>query len=180
MDHPITLETVISFLLETPLFADLDPAELAEVVRIMQVQRLRDGQVVFTEGSRGDAWFVIFEGKAEVTKEMPFGPPRQLAMIDERSCFGEMAILDGSDRSATVTARGELTLFRFRKVLFEELMAEGSLAAYKLVAAMARLLSQRHRRLTQQISDMMDQEEPTGQYVRNEIGGLVDQYKVSE
>ena len=44
MDASLTLERIVNFLLETPLFRDLDPTELAEVVRIMQVQRVRSGQ----------------------------------------------------------------------------------------------------------------------------------------
>jgi CRP-like cAMP-binding protein len=64
-----------------------------------------------------------------------------------------MAILDGRPRSATVRAREPLTLFQFREARFTELLEEGSLAAYKLVLAMARMLSLRHRELTRQLSE---------------------------
>ena len=46
MDQPITLETAIAFLVATPFFDGLDPADRAEVVRIMEVQRLQDGEEI--------------------------------------------------------------------------------------------------------------------------------------
>jgi CRP-like cAMP-binding protein len=64
-----------------------------------------------------------------------------------------MATLDSGPRSATVIAREPVTLFRFREARFTELLDEGSLAAYKLVLAMARMLSLRHRELTRQLSE---------------------------
>jgi CRP/FNR family transcriptional regulator, cyclic AMP receptor protein len=181
MDTPVTLEHVIRFLLETPLFEDLEPSELAEVVGIMQVQRLREGQRVFGEGDEGDAWYVIFDGDVAVTKDTAFGPGRTIALLDSRSIFGEMAVLDGSARSAAVTARGETTLFKFPRLDFQELVEGGSLAAYKLVYAMARVLCQRQRAITQQLSDVIEAQpaEPKG-VLKASLGDLLDTYSVSE
>jgi CRP-like cAMP-binding protein len=153
MDQPITLETVVRFLVETPLFDRLDAAERAEVARIMEIERLVDGEQVFREGDSGDAWYVIFEGQASVLKHVEDGQ-LHIAVLERGSCFGEMAILDGQARSASVIAQGPLTVFRFRRARFEELLDEGSLGAYKLVLGMARMLSQRHRNLTQTLSDL--------------------------
>jgi CRP-like cAMP-binding protein len=87
-------------------------------------------------------------------------------------------VIDGSARSATIRAQSDLTLFRFRRGSFQDLLEEGSLAAYKLVLAMARILSQRHRRLTQQISELVEQDHAhKGQ---SPLGTLADSYKVSE
>ncbi len=178
---PVTLEAVISFLVQTPLFEDLDPTELAEVVQIMQVQRLRDGQLVFSEGDPGDAWFVIFRGQCIVTKNASFGPARTIAILDPRSCFGEMAVLDGSPRSAGVAVRGEATLFKFRREDFQSLLDAGSLSAYKLVFAMAQVLTQRQRNLTQQLSEVMeDKGDVGGDVLREQLQDLVDEYTVSE
>lgn len=155
MDQPISLENVISFLVATPLFGGLDPVERADVVRIMEVRRLNAGEKVFHEGDPGDAWYVIFEGRVRVVKNTPTGP-MAIASLEPGACFGEMAILDGSARSATIEATEPLTVFRFRRAQFDELLEEGSLAAYKLVAAMARVLSERHRQLTQRLAAIGD------------------------
>jgi CRP-like cAMP-binding protein len=181
MDNPVTLEQVISFLLETPLFEDLTPNELAEVVQIMLFQRLRDGQWVFQEGDEGDAWFVIFRGECVVTKNAPAGPARTIALLQGRACFGEMAILDGSSRSATIRARGDVTVFKFPRDSFQELLSRGSLAAYKLIYAMARVLCGRQRTITQQLTNVIEDEGETGQTsLRDQLQSLVEEYKVSE
>jgi CRP/FNR family transcriptional regulator, cyclic AMP receptor protein len=150
MDEPISLDTVIAFLPETPLFDGLDPAERAEVVRVMEVQRFTDGEVIFREGDEGDAWYVIFAGQARVLKATD-GGLTEIRVMQRGECFGEIAILEGDTRSATVEAVGPLTLFRFRRSRFQQLLDQGSLGAYKLVLGMARMLSQRHRELTQRV-----------------------------
>ncbi len=167
MDQTISLDTIVGFLVSTPFFDRLDPAERAEVVRIMEVQRLTDGEEIFHEGDPGDAWYVILEGGARVLKDAD-GGPRELAVLKRGACVGEMAILDGEGRSATVKAIGPLTLLRFRRARFEKLLELGSLGAYKLILAMARMLSLRHRRLTAQLSKGASK------------GDSVDEYQISE
>ena len=151
----ITLEQIITFLLETPMFGDLDPAELSQIVHIMQVQRVRDGHPIFREGDPGDAWYVVFSGAAEVQKTSEFLPSRTIATLGPRACVGEMAILDHSPRSATVVARGDTTVFRFPRADFEELLADGNLSAYKLIYEMAKVLALRARNTTQKLADAL-------------------------
>ena len=74
MELSLTLEQVIDFLLETDLFCDLDAGELGDIVQIMQLQRFRPEQAIFSEGDAGNAWFVIYEGSARVEKRDPFTP----------------------------------------------------------------------------------------------------------
>jgi CRP-like cAMP-binding protein len=152
MDQSISLESVVAFLMSVPLFERLDSAELAEITRIMEVRRLIEGEEVFHEGEAGDAWYVVYQGQVQVLEEAE-GHLREIAAIGRGGAFGEMATLDRGPRSATVRAREPLTLFRFREARFSELLDEGSLAAYKLVLAMARMLSLRHRELTRQLSE---------------------------
>ena len=71
MNGELTLEQVIAFLVDAPMFGDLDASELSQVVQVMQVQRLRAGQWVFREGDIGDAWYVVFDGEVEVVDESP-------------------------------------------------------------------------------------------------------------
>ena len=93
MELSLTLEQVIDFLLETDLFCDLDAGELGDIVQIMQLQRFRPEQAIFSEGDAGNAWFMIY-GAARVEKRDPFTLTRQVAVLGPHACFGEMAILD--------------------------------------------------------------------------------------
>lgn len=175
----LTLESIITFLLETSMFRDLESDELAEIVRIMQIQRVRDGQVIFREGEPGDAWYVIHHGAVAVTKARLLGPSEELARLHERACFGEMALIDGSPRSATVRSVGDGTLFRFPKGAFDTLLAEGNLAAFKLVMEMAKVLCARQRRLTQQISHLMATS-PGTEEMREHFMPVIEEHTVSE
>ena len=178
MGSTITLESIITFLLETPMFGDLDAAELSEIVHIMQVLRLRDGQTVFREGDRGDSWYVLFEGAAEVLKDTGL-ETRSIAELGPRACFGEMAILDGSTRSATVKATSEATAFRFHKDAFDSLLASNNLAAYKLVYQMARVLARRQRETTTRLADLLETDTQT-RPVADALRPIVDRSAVTE
>lgn len=169
-DTVVTLDAVVTFTVSTPLFNGLDPAERAEVARIMEVQRRTVGEAVFHEGEPGDAWYVVFEGRARVLK-MTRGGEREIAVLERGACFGEIAILDGETRSATVRADGPLTVFCFRRARFQQLLDQGSLGAYKLVLEIARMLAQRHRRLTHQVAELSAKSGP---------GGQASQYQTSE
>ena len=177
MNGGLTLEQIINFLLDAPMFGDLDASELSQIVHIMQVQTLRDGQVVFNEGDPGDAWYLVYEGKVEVMKDAGEGS-RQVTVLGQRSCFGEMAILDGSPRSATVRAIGAMTAFRFARVDVNELLAQGNLAAYKLVYQIALVLVSRQRRTTQRLVELYDEPRPT--QVRETIEPIIDVSSVAE
>jgi CRP-like cAMP-binding protein len=177
MSATITLEQIINFLLEAPMFGDLDPTELSQIVHIMQVQRIREGQAIFREGDAGDAWYVIYEGSASVYKNAA-GPQRSIASLGPRSCFGEMAILDHSPRSATVVATTESTVFRFPRREFEGLLASDNLAAYKLIYEMAKVLCSHARVTTQQLSEALANTESDVLHARAQR--LVEGQSVSE
>jgi len=180
IDQPISLDAVIAFLVASPLFRDLDAEERADVVRIMEIQRLQKGEEVFHEGDAGDSWYVIYEGQVEVTTASSSGDERPLSVLDTGSGFGEMAMLDGSPRSATVRATGPLTLFRFRRPRFDELLGDGSLGAYKLVLAMAKEMSLRLRRLTRQVAERMGNSSSGTDPVPAQVSDLIAAYQISE
>jgi CRP/FNR family transcriptional regulator, cyclic AMP receptor protein len=162
-EHPsITLEQIITFLLDTPMFENLDEAELSQIVQIMQIRQYRDGQYFFREGDDGDAWYVLYEGNAAVTRFVEMGPSQEIASLSPRACFGEMAIVDRQPRSATVRARGRCVVFRFPHDDFAQLLHEDNVAAYKLVVQMARVLSERQRLVNQQLSELLAERETAG------------------
>jgi CRP-like cAMP-binding protein len=166
MEQSISIDGIIAFLVSTPLFEGLDPVERADVARILEVTRFRADETVFREGEAGDAWYVIASGTARVVKQGA-GGSTELARLNAGDCFGEMAILDGSPRSATIEAATDVTLYRFRRARFEDLLDQGSLGAYKLVLAMARTLSVRQRELSRRMVEMQS-------------ASVVTQYLVSE
>lgn len=173
----LALEEIINFLLDTPMFGDLDANELSQVVHIMQVRSLEAGEHVFRETEPGDAWYVMYEGEVEVVKDSGDGL-RVVANLGPRTCFGEMAILDGSARSATVIARTAVTAFRFPRIEFNELLNSGTLAAYKLVYEIALVLVSRQRQTTTRLVQLLKTDAPA--VVRQGLSPIVDHATVAE
>lgn len=177
MTHGLTLETVIAFLMDAPLFGDLSGPELSNLVHTMQVREFDTGEWIFREGDPGEAWYVICAGEVEVIKESTSGE-RVIALLAARACFGEMAILDGSPRSASVRTTAKTLAFRFPRTAFSRLLDSGNLAAYKLVHQMAMVLASRQRRTTSRLVELMASA-PKGE-LRDVLAPLVYQSSVAE
>ena len=157
MRPDLTLERIINFLLEVDMFASLSISELSEIVSIMDIQKYKEGDIIFVEGDIGDAWYTIFNGRVSVEKHTPFSSDSSVASLGKSTCFGEMAILDDAPRSATITVQEETLLFRFSRTKFERLLDDGRLGAYKLVYGMACVLAQRQRQLNIRITELVQE-----------------------
>jgi CRP-like cAMP-binding protein len=120
---------------KVPLFADLDSRELEEIAGSMQERRVAAGETVLQQGAGGAGFFVIEEGQAEVSVD---GEPRRT--IGPGDYFGEIALLTGSDRTATVTARTDMVCFGMTPWEFKPLVESNSAIAWKLLTAMAQKL----------------------------------------
>lgn len=177
MTASLSAEKTLQFLLDAPMFGDLSPQELTRIVDIVEVQEVPDGGGVFAEGDPGDAWYVVYDGEVEVLKGEG-DKERAIAILGRRACFGEMAILDGSPRSATVRARGPLTVLRFARRDFAALLKADTLAAYKLVHQIALVLVSRQRRTTSRLVEILDAGDPGS--MRDGLAPIVEQSSVAE
>jgi len=99
------------------VFEALNEQHLRRVARLFTIERYADGDVVVLAGGRGDSLHVILSGHARV--RTPSGHIHDLGADD---CFGELALIDGAPRSATVTVVGELTTARLTRADFKKLL----------------------------------------------------------
>lgn len=126
----------LEVLQQVPLFEELDPGELQSVADAMHEANVPAGAVVTAEGGPGDGFFVIDRGEAEVTIE---GRPR--ATLAAGDYFGEIALLMGSDRTATVTATSGLHCYALTPWDFRELVEGNPSIAWKVLQSMAARLA---------------------------------------
>lgn len=152
----ITPDLISGFLKKIELFSGFTSEEITEFVPYMQVVRLEGGQVLFKEGANGDAWYLLLDGEVSVTKDMPSGPPHVLAHLEAGDGFGEMALIDGAPRMATLHTIKDTIVLRLQRDVFMRLMREGHLGATKLLWAMSSQLCQRQRDLTYVLSDLVE------------------------
>jgi CRP-like cAMP-binding protein len=120
---------------QVPLFADLDARELAQIAASMRERRFAAGDTVTQEGAGGAGFFVVESGEAEVTVD---GAAR--GTIGPSDYFGEIALLTGSDRTATITATSDMVCYGMTPWDFRPLVESNSAIAWKLLTAMAEKL----------------------------------------
>ncbi len=118
-----------------PLFADLDPRELDEIAGSLKERRFDAGHAVVTEGHTGIGFFVITDGEARVTVR---GEER--ARLGPGDYFGEIALIAGTDRTATVTAETELRCLGMTPWEFRPLVETNAGIAWKLLQTLAEKL----------------------------------------
>jgi len=107
-------------LAQAPLFAGISKRHLRAVARLSRVSSFHAGASVVTEGAEGSAMYVLLEGTAKVVKG-----GRTLARLGPGSFFGEISLLDGGPRTASVIAETPLRTVKLggaelRKVLQQE------------------------------------------------------------
>ncbi len=106
-------------LAELPFFRGLEPQELERILPHLAAVRVPAGEAVFREGDEADRYYVIREGEAEVS-----AGGRAVARIGPGAGFGEVALLFGGRRTATVTAVTDLTLAALGRQAFAWLVHE--------------------------------------------------------
>lgn len=103
-----------------PLFAFLDPDAFVELVPRMGLHEVDHGESIIREGEEGASVFVLVAGRARVERVVR-GETRVLATLPGGSLFGEVALLTGGRRSATVVAEGECEVFEVSASELEQL-----------------------------------------------------------
>ena len=125
----------VQMLKNVPLFSGLDGRELDEIAATMRERQVAAGDTVLEQGAGGAGFFVVAEGEAEVTVD---GNP--VRSIGPGDYFGEIALLTGSDRTATVTAITDMRCYGMTSWDFKPLVESNSAIAWKLLTAMAQKL----------------------------------------
>src|SRR5688500_17992407 len=131
-----TVEKVL-FLKSIDLFSQIPGEDLAQVALITHEEAREQGERIFGEGEVGDALYLVVDGRVRVHTEM-----RDIAELGERECFGEMALLDASPRSATVTALEDVNLLRISREDFQDLLTEKPEIALGIIQVLTRRLRQ--------------------------------------
>ena len=123
---------IVDRLSHVPLFSDCSKRDLQTVARVVRTIPHKKGTVIAREGDPGVGLFVIMDGTAQVSiggkKRVNLGPG---------DFFGEIALLDGGPRTATVTATSDVQLLGLTEWVFRGLMVEHPSIALKTLQQMA-------------------------------------------
>jgi hypothetical protein len=120
---------------EVPLFASLRAEDAAQVAALFKERRFAAGETVTKEGSGGAAFFLIRSGEATVSVG-----GRARAGLKAGDHFGEIALIDGGSRAATVTATSELVCYGLTYWDFRPLVQGNPAIAWGLLQSLAKML----------------------------------------
>lgn len=133
-----------------PLLVRLDTAQLGRVMAAGEVERYDADELIVSEGSLGDAMFLLLGGRAAIIKEG--AGPRALAELGPGEFFGEMSLVDAAPRSASVAATEVCTVFRLPNTALRALAEEDPRAMNAVLVAIVRVLSDRLRHMNETIT----------------------------
>lgn len=120
----------------------LSAAEVDAIAAIAETREVAAGRELFREGEPGEGLFLIVSGEIDIVKQGA-GGARSLARLGEGAILGEISLLTSEARSATGRALVDTRVLHLPMQPFRALLAGGSTAALKMVAAIAEVLSRR-------------------------------------
>ena len=133
------------------LFQDLTLPELDLIVALGHVVDYPKDMVLFKEGDKGEALYVVIEGAIRIVKGSPGAGEGIIAFFEHGGCFGEMALVDEFPRSATAIAHEDCVILFLERDHILDLFQENPLVARKILWAFCRSLSLRLREASDRI-----------------------------
>ena len=143
-------QSAVELLRSVPLFADLEQEELESFSRVAVPRSFPASTRVFHEGDHSDACYIVSAGSFRVTREHSDGRAITLATLGPGDIFGELAMLDGEVRSASVEALSDGELLALPAGDVRALLARHPEITVKLVAALVRRLRAANERISRQ------------------------------
>jgi CRP/FNR family transcriptional regulator/CRP/FNR family cyclic AMP-dependent transcriptional regulator len=134
---PVTDRPTIDLLARVPLFEDLPRSYLGRLAALATESRFEAGGVIVKKDDPGRAFFVIVEGSARVVTGSSANA-RTRAELHPGDFFGELSLLDGETRTATVVATTVLRTIRIERAAFRHLVRDEPNLALKMLEGMAR------------------------------------------
>jgi small-conductance mechanosensitive channel/CRP-like cAMP-binding protein len=119
---------------ELDLFAPLSDAERARIVQGAATRRYAPGEIIVREGDQTSSMFVVASGRASVSMSSAGGDSRVLAELEPGTAFGEISLLTGEPRTATVRALTEALVVEIRRETLEPILRENPALCHAIEA----------------------------------------------
>ena len=163
-------QDIVELLGGVPLFSELSPEELQRVAQVAIPRRYPGDTRVFHEGDPGDACYIVQHGSCRVIRQHSDGRVITLATLGPGAIFGELAMLDGERRSASIEAVEDTELLALPATDMRALIREHPEMAEKLVVALTRRLREANERIARQ----------SFQTVPSRVAGVLNQLLAEE
>ena len=133
------------------LFSQVDDGTLAVCIDSLRTRRYRRNETIFHQGDPGDSLYIIESGAVKIVLPSPEGEDEAIiATLGPGDFFGELALLDGAERSATAIAHEATTALVLRRHAFGQLIDTVPALRHELLAGLVAEL----RRLTHHVEEL--------------------------
>lgn len=136
---------------KVPIFKGLPEEDIKKLAEIADEKSYVAGSQIFSEGSDGDALYIVKSGTVRVIKRGQ-EEDEEISRMGPGQHFGEMAIIENDKRSATIDAQENTDLIRLKRDEFENLLSQDDALGYRVYRALARYLCMRLRQTTTDLS----------------------------
>ena len=140
----VQLDTRMAALMHTPVFTGVDPEFVREIVNRSSFVSVLEGQYFFRQGVIADSMFILERGEAGVFRLWE-NQQIKLRVLHEGECFGEMALIDPANRSASVIAACPSEAIHISAQQFHLLKDSNPQEYIKILLNIGRIVSQRLR-----------------------------------
>ena len=158
----MSLQQEFEVLRRVPFFADIEPSKLKLLAFLSERVGFDDGKTLCRQGDPGDAAYLIIDGHAEIMLEGGPGGPITVATLGPNEIVGEMSILTGAPRNATVRAKGRLVALRIAKDPFMRMVREFPAMAVSIMQELAHRVEANNNQLRAALSEVRKLREQHG------------------
>jgi anion transporter len=135
------MEPIADTIRSIPIFSALSREDVAKVLGKMEETSFGAGATIFSQGDHGDAFYLIQSGAVQVVVESGAGNSEVVAILGPRDWFGEMALLSGESRSATIQSVKDTKVWRLRREDWDELIEKHPTWLLQFCATLSKRLS---------------------------------------
>jgi CRP/FNR family transcriptional regulator, cyclic AMP receptor protein len=168
----LTLDTIRS----VPLFSSLNQAAALELQTLLHSREIKAGTILFHAGDKGDSMYLLESGRVRIAVLDEDKRDVVLAELAQGDFFGEMAIIDGKQRSATATVIEEARLSVLSREDFLRFINENPGVALEMLSATFQRLRHTDRMLQQRVSRNVNDEQDKRMTISDRAADLLAEF----
>ena len=162
---------------EVPLFSEMDEQEVAGIRAIMEEMKFKAGQIIIREGELGNLFYVITEGRVEITIRDAGGADLVLHEAGPGDFFGELSMLTNEPRSARIRALEDLTTLSLERDDFFEFLRTHTHAAIDVLVELGGRLRENDRifrsMVSRNVNEIEEEQMTLGQRVADRVADTI-------
>src|SRR6266436_761341 len=176
MSTPTPQEMTLDAIRSVPLFASLDDEAAANLRNLLRVNDVPTNTSLFRAGDEGDAMYLIEQGRVQITITDEDKKPIVLAELAQGDFFGEMAIIDGKQRSADATVVETARLAVLSREDFLSFIHDNPKVALEMLSATFGRLRRTDKLLQQRVSRNVNEEQKKRMTLADRAADLIAEF----